>query len=137
MSHLFRELTIILALTLCGSTFSLLSGRMHVPWKEPQLQAGEIRLQDMRGLDVIWVDARSLADYEAGHIPNAVLLNNSNWDDSIYDLMELWLTNPQPIIVYCSSAQCNASKQIAEKLRADLPEAEVNTLKGGWEAWEK
>lgn len=137
MFRFIRELAIIFALTLCGATFSLFSGWMPLPWEKPELQAGEIRLADAQVLDVIWIDARSLADYEAEHLPGAVLLNASNWDDGIYDLMDLWLKDARPIIVYCSSAQCNASKYIAEKLRAALPEAEVYTLKGGWEAWKK
>ena len=40
--------------------------------------------------------------------------------------------NPSPIVVYCQSAQCNSSHQIAGQLREHLPEAEIYTLQGAW-----
>lgn len=137
MFQFIRELAIIGALTLCGAAFSLSSGLMPLPWKEPELAAGEIRLKDVQALDVIWIDARSRIDYDSGHIPNAILLNDSNWDIGINDLMNSWLINPRPIVVYCSSVQCNASKHVATQLRNALPDAEVYSLKGGWETWER
>ena len=70
-----------------------------------------------------------------GHIPGALLLNDSNWDNGIAGLMDVWLSAVRPIVVYCSSEQCGVSKQTAERLRKALPEAEVYRLKGGWEAW--
>ena len=127
----------ISALTVCGAAFSLYNGLMPPPWKEPALAAGEIRLQDAQVLDVIWIDARNRTDYDSGHIPDAILLNDSNWEEGIYNLMNVWLMHTRPIVVYCSSAQCSSSKQIAEQLREALPEAEVYTLKGGWETWEE
>lgn len=137
MFQFVRELAIIGMLTVCGAMFSLFSGWMPPPWKTADLKAGEIRLEDARVLNVIWIDARNEVDYTAGHIPGAVLLNDSNWEDGIYDLMDLWLVTPRPIVVYCSSVQCNASKRIATRLRDAFPDAEIYSLKGGWEAWEE
>lgn len=137
MFRFFRELAIIGTLTFCGAAFSLSIGLMPLPWAKPELAAGEIYLEDARALNVIWVDARSKTDYDSEHIPEAVLLNDSNWDTGITNLMNIWLTTPQPIVVYCGSEQCNASKHIAQQLRETLPEAEIYSLKGGWEAWKK
>lgn len=137
MFQFVRELAIIGMLTACGATFSLSSGWMPPPWKASGLKAGEIRLEDAQVLNVIWIDARNKVDYTAGHIPDAILLNDSNWETGIYNLMDLWLANSRPIVVYCSSAQCNASKRIAARLRDALPDAEIYSLKGGWEAWAK
>jgi rhodanese-related sulfurtransferase len=132
-----KELGIIGMLTFCGAAFSLYSGLMPVPWKAPELAAGEIRLEDVQVLKVIWIDARGKTDYDSGHIPGAILLNEANWDNGINDLMNIWLVDPRPIVVYCSSEQCSASKDIARQLRNALPEAEVYSLKGGWEVWEQ
>ena len=137
MFRFTRELGIISVLTCLGAAFSLSSGIMPLPWKAPKLAAGEIQLRDVLALDVIWIDARNQSDYDSGHIPDAILLNNSNWDAGIDNLMGAWLATPQPIVVYCSSEQCDTSKQIAQKLRDALPEAEIYSLKGGWEAWER
>ena len=137
MFYLFRELVLIGSLTACGVMVSLLNGLMPPPWQAPQLAAGEIRLEDARVLDIIWVDARSEEAYKNGHIPDSILLNDSNWDIGIQNLMNLWLTEVRPIVVYCSSAGCDLSKKIATRLREALPEAEVYRLNGGWETWEK
>ena len=110
---------------------------MQPPWEAPELAAGEIEIENARVLNVIWIDARKKADYNTGHIPNAILLNESNWDNGIGNLVETWLNNMRPIVVYCSSEQCDTSKRIARRLRETLPEAEVYSLKGGWEAWAK
>ena len=137
MFWFFRELVIIGTLTACGAAFSLFSGLMPFPWKESELVTGEIQLENAQALDVIWIDARSRTDYDAEHIPNAILLNDSNWEAGIQNLMNVWLIESRPIVVYCSSKQCDSSKHIATRLREALPEAEVYSLKGGWEAWEK
>ncbi len=137
MFGFFRELLIIGTLTVVGASFSLYSGWMPPPWQGPSLTAGEIRLRDAQVLDAIWIDARSRDDYDTRHISDAILLNDSNWDEGIQDLMGIWLIHARPIIVYCSSTQCNASKRIAAQLREALPEAEIYSLKGDWEAWKK
>jgi rhodanese-related sulfurtransferase len=135
MPRVFREILIITALTILGAAFSLFSGLAPSPWAEPTLAAGEIRLVDARALEVLWLDARSTADFKRGHIPDAIQLSEANWDDGIIALMNTWLPNPRPIVVYCGSASCGTSKRIAERLRAELPDAEIYSLKGGWDAW--
>lgn len=137
MPRCLREFSIIAVLTCLGAVFSLLSGLAPLPWAEPELEAGEIRVIDARALDVLWLDARSEADYTTGHIPESILLNESNWETGIVELMGAWLTQPRPIVVYCGSASCGTSKRIAERLREALPDAEVYSLKGGWDAWAK
>jgi rhodanese-related sulfurtransferase len=135
MPRFLREFCIIAILTSIGAAFSLFSDLAPLPWAEPGLEPGEIRLVDARALEVLWLDARSEADYEAAHIPKAILLNEDNWDDGIVELMPEWLTNPRPIVVYCGSESCGTSKRIAERLREALPDAEIYSLKGGWDAW--
>lgn len=124
-------------IVLCGAAFSLYSELMPPPWNLPELDAGEIRLSDALALDVIWIDARRKTEYDIAHIPGALLLNESNWDAGIGNFLETWLDDMRPVIVYCDGDQCNASKQIAQQLREILPEAEVYSLKGGWDAWVK
>ncbi len=135
MPRFFQEILIITTLTVLGAAFSLSSGLAPLPWAEPTLAAGEIRLVDARALEVLWLDARSEDDYHSEHIPNAILLNEGNWETGIIELMGTWLTHPRPIVVYCGSASCDASKRIADRLREALPDAEIYTLKGGWDAW--
>ena len=135
MPTLFRELFIIAALTAIGTAFSLYHGWAPLPWAEPELAAGEIRLADAQALDVIWLDARPLEDFEADHIPGALYIDEADWDSGLLSLMEAWLTEPRPIVVYCGSESCGTSQRVAERLREALPEAEIYSLKGGWDAW--
>ena len=126
---------IITALTVLGAAFSLCSGLAPLPWAEPELAAGEIQLVDARALEVLWIDARSEDDYLAEHIPGAILLNEDHWETGIIELMGTWLMQPSPIVVYCGSESCGTSKRIADRLREALPDAEIYSLKGGWDAW--
>jgi len=137
MARFFQEILFIIALTLLGAVFSLFSGLAPRPWAPPELAAGEIRPNDARALQVIWIDARSEADYDSAHIPAALYFNEDHWDTGILELMDAWLTQPRPIVVYCGSEYCGTSKRIAERLREALPDAEIYSLKGGWDAWRR
>lgn len=134
---MIREFVIIALLTALGSAFSLYHGWAPLPWAEPEIEAGEILLADAQSLDVIWLDARSMEEFETDHIPGALYFNEGSWDSGLFALMEAWLGQPRPIVIYCGSASCGTSKRIADQLRVSLPEAEIYTLKGGWDAWQK
>ncbi|MBT4757576.1 MAG: rhodanese-like domain-containing protein [Opitutae bacterium] len=135
MARFFREISFIIAISVLGAAFSLFSGLAPLPWAEPGLAAGEIWPADARALQVIWIDARNEADYHTAHIPSAIYLNDEHWETGIIELMDAWLTQPRPIVVYCGSEGCGTSKRIAEHLRDTLPDAEIYSLKGGWDAW--
>lgn len=135
MFALRKEFFIIALLTVLGATFSLYHGWAPLPWAEPELAAGEIRLADARALDVIWLDARTLEEFDAGHIPGALFFDEAEWDTRLLMLMDAWLTQPRPIVVYCGSQSCDTSQRVAERLRDALPDAEIYSLKGGWDAW--
>jgi rhodanese-related sulfurtransferase len=132
---MLREIAIIFLLTAVGTSYSLISGLAPLPWVEPELEAGEIRLADVRGLDVIWVDARSESEYTEGHIPEAILYDSANPLESMTDVLQSWLMNPRIIVVYCSDEGCGTSKEVAESLRTNIEGAEIYSLKGGWAAW--
>jgi len=131
--NLAKEFAIVAAIVAIGSAFSLISGLAPKPWAEPEIAPGEIRLEDARPLDVIWLDARDAEAFAEGHIKGAIYFDENAWADSVGKLMETWLARPRPIVIYCSDEACGTSKRVAERLRADLPEAEIYSLKGGWQ----
>jgi len=133
MKSLTKEVFLIAAITAVGVAYSIFSGQAPAPWVEAELEAGEIRQVDARVLNPIWIDARSETDFDSAHVDGALLLNESNWDSGIFDLMGAWLGAPRPIVIYCASESCDTSKRIAERLRAELPDAEVYSLHGGWQ----
>ena len=134
---MLRELCIILLLTMIGIAYSLVGGLSPQPGAEPELQAGEIYLADAQTLNPIWVDARALEEFEEGHLPGALFFDESDWDTGLLELMNTWLMQPRPIVIYCGSEACDTSKRIAERLRKSLPDAEIYSLKGGSVAWQE
>ncbi len=134
---MLRELCIILLLTVIGIAYSLVGGLSPLPGVEPGLEAGEIYLSDAQALNAIWVDARRIKEFEESHLPGALFFDESDWDTGLLELMNIWLIQPRPIVVYCKGEDCGTSKRIAERLRKSLPDAEIYSLKGGSAAWQE
>jgi len=137
MPSLSREFLLIILLTLTGAAYSLVSGLAPLPWAEPELEAGEIWLADAQALDPIWLDARPIAEFEEAHIPGALFFDENDWDTGLIELMNAWLMQPRPIVIYCGSESCGTSRRIAERMREAMPDAEIYSLKGGWDAWRR
>jgi len=135
MYSLWKQSSVVLLLTLIGAAFSLLSGVAPAPWAEPEIGPGEIRLSDAQALDVIWIDARSREAFSREHIPGAIYFDSTSEADSLLRVLELWLEAPRTIVVYCADESCGTSRKVADRLRANLPDAEIYSLKGGWQAW--
>ena len=82
---------------------------------------------------VVWIDARSRANFDKSRVKGAYLLNEM---EDFYSLLEpIWseIQNKSdlPFIVYCSSESCLSSRKVAEKLRESVGVSEVYILKGG------
>lgn len=129
---LIREFILIGIVVCIGSAYSLVSGLAPLPWAIPELESGEIRFEDTAALDALWLDARSQDAYQSAHVNGALWFDVENLDDSLIFVTEEWLEQMRPIIVYCSSESCSTSREVAEQLRANLPDAEIYSLKGGW-----
>ena len=84
--------------------------------------------------EVLWIDARPRAEYEEAHIPGALLLNEEEWNDLLWEHQDALFAAEKPIVVYCGARSCKASKKVVERLRESTPLEEVYFLRGGWEA---
>ena len=102
-----------------------------------QLRDDEIMLDKVLEWDadkgVVWIAARSRANFDKYRVKGAYLLNEM---EDFYSLLEpIWseIQNKSdlPFIVYCSSESCLASRKVAEKLRESVGVSEVYILKGG------
>ena len=100
-----------------------------------KIREGEISAADaMRSAaDYVWIDARSAARFAEGRVPGALPLNEDAWDELLPAVLQAWPTG-QPAIVYCDSRECEASEDVARRLR-EFGVAPVLVLQGGWEAW--
>ena len=134
---MLREFCIILLLTIIGIAYSLVGGFSPLAGVQPELEAGEIHLADAQALNAIWVDARTIKEFEEGHLPGSLLFDESDWDAGLLKLMNTWLIQPRPIVIYCGGEGCETSKRIAERLRKSLPDAEIYSLKGGSTVWQE
>jgi rhodanese-related sulfurtransferase len=94
------------------------------------------------GEQTIWVDARPEDEFAQDHVPGAMMLNEDKWNALLPELLSVW-TPEKKVVVYCSSLSCNASREVARKLRETVqlkdPDGKncVFVLEGGWEAWLK
>lgn len=106
--------------------------------QEP-LRKDEVSMQTIQERwngDVLWIDARPQEQFDAGHVPGALLLNEQQFDSQLFSHLDTLQTNQKPIIVYCSAAKCDASRNVLERMRQMFALENAFVLKGGWKAWQ-
>ena len=107
------------------------------PPVESHPEIGWIEQDDARALlddtSVMFVDARSLADYETGHIPNAIAMpmDTGAIDESTAALVY----GAHTVVAYCdTSGECASSRRLASLLNEDGVR-DVRVLRGGIPQW--
>ncbi len=131
-----------LALAALAAVPATLSGFWQVKMvqKEEPLAPGEVSVARARewGKKVLFVDARPRARFEAGHIEGALLLNEEEWDQLYSPFTDYYVDHDdQQIVVYCDGGGCEASHEVAERLKRELNQQNIFVLKGGWPAWQQ
>lgn len=133
--RVLRETAIVLLLTLVAGAATKAFHPRSPAWYFV-LEVGddavtEQMVQERWMGDVLWVDARPSKMYEKRHREGALLLNEEQWNDLLYEHFDKLASAGKPIIVYCDGTHCAKSKAVAEKLRGlGLPD--VFYLAGGW-----
>jgi rhodanese-related sulfurtransferase len=79
------------------------------------------------------VDARSEADYAAGHIAGAVSLPFVAMEDH-FELIGMLLDEAKPVILYCSSRSCDDALLLALELKA-MGASALQLYVDGFEQW--
>lgn len=82
---------------------------------------------------IICIDARSSAEFGKGHVPGAISLPFSEFDQSLAMNLELFLQK-KPIIIYCGGEGCDLSHLLARKL-FKLGIDQISVFTEGWDAW--
>jgi rhodanese-related sulfurtransferase len=133
---------LVLAGVAAGLSFAFHPHRPALYLAEELPAEGEITVKGARELaakdGVIWVDARRQAEFEKGHIPGAIPLNEFDWTEQIVAAATALNENQDKLIViYCDAQKCTASKTIAEKIKEFYPDPDkIKVLRGGWPAWQ-
>ncbi|MGJ8672362.1 rhodanese-like domain-containing protein [Rubritalea sp.] len=89
--------------------------------------------------DVLWVDARSEREYHKAHLPEAILIPETDAENQIavpehMERIGMAGVNGRKLVVYCGTDACGSSELVAEKIRATGFHSEVFVLFGGWKA---
>ncbi|HZP59942.1 MAG TPA: rhodanese-like domain-containing protein [Opitutaceae bacterium] len=132
----FRQIALLMVLAVVPA---LLAAWIHPKrpawgWRRPAV--AEITLADAQRLPspVIWVDARREEEYRQRHVPGAISLDQSHWEESLPNFVQAWQPGTS-VVVYCNSQECDASHEVALRLHRELQIDGIYVLQGGWNAW--
>ena len=82
----------------------------------------------------VFVDARAVSAYAAGHIPGALNIPVPEFHPDMAGRLA-HLPRSTPVITYCTGETCQSSVGLADWLREDLGFDSVRVFYGGWAAW--
>ena len=133
---LVRQALILFALAFLPGIGQAIYFRDKVSWQSPVPASEMVTVAQARawGGNAIWVDARPDLEFEWEHVPGAVLLNEDRWNELLPQFLATWSPEKR-VVVYCSSQSCNASREVARRLRDEAQLKNVFVLQGGWEEW--
>jgi len=137
-SSLVRQVLILAAVALIPGVGEAVYFRHKISWRSAVLPSEMVTVDQARawGGNVIWVDARPDEEFARDHVPGAISLNEERWNDLLSQFLVVWSPGKK-VVVYCSSLSCNASREVARRLRREAQLPDVVVLEGGWEAWLK
>jgi rhodanese-related sulfurtransferase len=131
-----RKAVLLLALSLVPALLAAWLHPKRPVWSWTRPAVSEIALTDAQRLPppVVWVDARPEKEYQARHVPGAISLDESHWEELLPGFIGIWQPGAR-VVVYCNSQECDASHEVASRLRRELQIDDVLVLQGGWNAW--
>ena len=137
-SSLIRQILILAALALAPGVGEAIYFRQKISWQSSIPPSELVTVDQARTWagNVIWVDARPDEEFARDHVPGALSLNEDRWNELLPQFLAVWSPGKK-VVVYCSSLSCNASREVARRLRKEAQLSDVFVLEGGWEAWFK
>lgn len=139
---MFREALLLIALSIAGAAGTHFFHPRAPAWylTDAPLTEDEVSMAVIAEKwhdDVFWIDSRIASQFERQHVPGAVSLNEQNFDQALFELIETFQELRKPVIIYCDSEKCDASRKVREQLLQRVPLENVFVLKGGWQAWQR
>jgi rhodanese-related sulfurtransferase len=137
-SSLVGQAVILAALALLPAAGEAIYFRDKISWRSAIAPSEMATVEQARawGENVIWLDARPDDEFARDHVPGAISLNEDRWNELLPQFLAVWAPGKK-IVIYCSSLDCNASREVAHRLRKEAQLSDVFVLEGGWEAWLK
>ena len=135
---LTRQAIMLAVLALLPAAGEAIYFRDKISWRSPIPPSELVNVDQARawGQNAVWVDARPDEEFVHDHVPGALSLNEDRWNELLPEFLATWSPGKK-VIVYCSSLSCNASREVARRLRKEAQLPDVFVLEGGWEAWLK
>jgi rhodanese-related sulfurtransferase len=133
-----RQAAVLAALALLPAAGEAIYFRDNISWRSSIPPSEMVSVEQARawGDTAIWVDARPDEEFASDHVPSAISLNEDRWNELLPQFLAVWSPGKKTV-VYCSSLSCNASREVARRLRKEAQLSDVFVLEGGWEAWVK
>ncbi len=137
-SRLLRQAALLIAFAFLPAIGEVIYFRDKVSWQSRDLasETANVDLARSWGASAMWVDARPDNEFESEHVPGAILLNEDRWNELLPQFLTQW-SPEKKVVVYCSTQNCNASREVARRLREEAQLKNVFVLEGGWEEWLK
>lgn len=85
---------------------------------------------------VVFIDARIQQEFDAGHIPQAFLLNSSMFGTHAADEAMKVLDANEPVVIYCGGGDCDASKNVAILLQ-QAGFKQIHIIEKGYPEWKE
>jgi rhodanese-related sulfurtransferase len=137
-SSLVRQALILAVFALVPGIGQAIYFRDQISWRSPVPASEMVTVTQARawGENAIWVDARPDNEFARDHVPGALPLNEDRWNELLPQFLAEWSPEKR-VVVYCGSEGCNASREVARRLRKEAQLPNVFVLEGGWEEWLK
>jgi rhodanese-related sulfurtransferase len=137
-SSILRQTVILALFALLPAAGEAIYFRDKISWRSAISPSEMVTVEQARewGDTAIWIDARPDDEFANDHVPGAILLNEDRWNELLPQFLAVWSPSKK-VVVYCSSLSCNASREVAQRLRKEAQLSDVFVLEGGWEAWLK
>jgi rhodanese-related sulfurtransferase len=133
-----RQAAVLAAVALFPAAGEAIYFRNNISWRSAIAPSEMVTVDRAHawGNAAIWVDARPDDEFARDHVPGALSLNEDRWNELLPQVLATWSPGKR-VVVYCSSLSCNASREVARRLRKEAQLSDVFVLEGGWEAWLK
>ena len=137
-SRAFQQALLLIALAFLPAAGEAIYFHDKISWQSPIPASEMVKVQRARawGESAIWVDARPDNEFASEHVPGAFSLNEDRWNELLPQFLAAW-SPEKKVVVYCSTKGCNASREVARRLRNEAQLKDVFVLEGGWEEWLK
>lgn len=137
-----KQLLILLGCAFIATVASAVFHPKRPAWffvESPEVLRWQIDIEKAKSLlageKVLLIDARSRTKFEQERHPSAILLNQQEWGDLMFqhmDRLQDAMIQAEIVIVYCDGTDCRKSQEVARQLRELIGLDPVYVLKGDW-----